>query len=79
MEEIPIAREISECRIIIDDPVVDPVIEAIVNPVVNPVEPVVRVVEHSAQYTHTREIISFIICAAIVMAFFILIMLAFTN
>ena len=76
MEEIPIATEISECRIIIDDSVVDPVVEAVVNPVVNPVERVVRV---SEQYTHTREIISFIICAAIVMAFFILIMLAFTN
>jgi energy-converting hydrogenase Eha subunit E len=74
MEEIPIATEISECRIIIDDSVVDPV-EAVVNAVVEPVN-VVRVNE---QYTHTREIISFIICATIIISFFTIIMLAFTN
>jgi len=79
MDELPIATEITDCHIIIVDPVVhhviDPVIDAVVEPII---ESVVRV-EQRHQYTHTREIISFIICAAIILIFFILIMLTFTN
>jgi len=79
MDELPIATEITDCHIIIVDPVVhhviDPVIDAVVEPII---DSVVRV-EQRPQYTHTREIISFIICAAIILIVFTLIMLAFTN
>jgi len=75
MDELPIATEITDCHIIIVDPVVEPVIDAVVEPII---DSVVRV-EQRPQYTHTREIISFIICAAIILIFFVLIMLAFTN
>jgi hypothetical protein len=75
MDELPIATEITDCHIIIVDRVAEPVIDAVVEPII---ESVGRV-EQRPQYTHTREIISFIICAAIILIFFILIMLAFTN
>ena len=79
MDELPIATEITDCHIIIVDPVVDHVIEPVIDAVVEPIIESVGRVEQRPQYTHTREIISFIICTAIILIFFILIMLAFTN